>query len=115
VKRVLKGERDLARSQVYKSLEDRRKVEFLKQAAKVEDDLSAEERKTLRKDAYASFRQLMLNLGLQSQDVPPVAELIAEQEEGSSSAAAADVDEVWQSAENADENQASSLTAKDVP
>ena len=101
---VVSKERDVARAQVFVSLENRRKDDYLRQEMKREEDLSDRERERIRTQTYESIRTLLGNLGWRGDEIPSKAAFISltiEEPEEAIQTAPAEEEEIWESAEDA--------------
>ena len=94
-------ERDLARSQVFTSLVNRRKEEYLRNEMKREEDLTDRERDRFKAQAHEAMRALLGNLGWKADEIPSRADLAALNVEEPEEALAilAEDEEVWESVE----------------
>jgi hypothetical protein len=101
LERIVAKERDTARSQVFTSLVNRRKEEYLRNEMKREEGLGERERERFKTQAHESMRVLLSNLGWRAEEIPSKADLVAlsaeEPEEAVLSVPAEE--EFWESAE----------------
>lgn len=104
LQRIVAKERDTARSQVFTSLTNRRKDEYLRSEMKREEDLTERERERFKTQAQESMRALLGNLGWRGEEIPSktaLEALSADEPEEAISSSPAEEEEVWESAEEA--------------
>lgn len=99
---VVDKERNVARSQVFNALTNRLKDAYVQRESKREDVLAEAEREQFRASAYQAVRVLLGNLGWRADEIPSkkqVEALASQEPPPAASPAAAETEEVWESAE----------------
>jgi hypothetical protein len=100
----LRKERDKCRNQVFNSLLDEYRKEFLERNLKREENLTLQDRAEITDAAYEAFRNFLKNVGWRLQDVPSKSALL-ESPKAEDAMEAPPAEETWDSVETVDENE----------
>lgn len=98
----LRQERDKCRTQIFNSLLEEYRKEFLERNLKREENLTAQDRTEITNSAYDAFRNFLKNVGWRYQDVPTKTALM-ESTKVEDATEAPPAEETWESVETAEE------------
>jgi hypothetical protein len=99
----LRQEREKCRSQIFNSLLEEYRKEFLERNLKREETLTVQDRSEISNSAYEAFREFLNSVGWRLQDIPSKTALTASPKiEDATEAAPAD--ETWESAEDVEDH-----------
>jgi len=96
---TLTAQRDIARRQIFSSLEKEYQKEFLERHLRREETLTAAERAEIRTDAYNAFSKFLRNLGWKALEVPSKKSLVETPQDEDATVAPEIPAEEWDGAE----------------